>query len=107
MTSTEQASVKQVDTTLAASSEHATVEESPEESTVTSATAVSSSELPLPRTPTLLCTDEEETVTVIGELYNASKFSNEFLWSCAGSDLSPKVLFVEKSQEASSRSCVS
>ena len=60
--------MEQVDTTLATSSEHSTAEELPEESTVTSATAVSSSELPLPRTPTLLCNDEEETVTDIGEL---------------------------------------
>ena len=83
LSSTEQASVEhEVDTTLAASSEGSTAdpEELPEESTVTTstATAVSSSDLPLPRTPTLLRTDEEQTVTDIGELYNASKSSSEF-----------------------------
>ena len=41
---------------------------------------VTQSCIPLPgiRIPTLLCSDEEETVTYIGELYNLSKSSNEF-----------------------------
>ena len=76
MTSTEEDSVEQVDITLAASSKHSTAEELPEESTVTSATAVSSSELPMPRMPTLLCIDEVKTVLDIGELYNALKSSS-------------------------------